>query len=178
MTKQKDILEAYATWVEDLITSGWDPHFVTFMFNPLPGTTAGKWQQMQREIDRVYGRILSRTYRVPNAKKYDGRRPILIVAPDFPVFKYDRDHLVDIKINDGQHAHGLWLMPPWSRMKEDLSGHFLNYGHRYVGQGHGLGRIHSEKITHDPGRVVDYALKSVKHGRVSDEHIEIWPRGR
>lgn len=177
----RDVLLAYGKWIESFVEAGWQPHHVVFMFNPLSGSNAARWAQMSRGIEEVYGKILTRTHRVPNAARNRDRLPVLIAVPDFPVYKRDRDKLTDIKLNDGHHAHAIWVMPPVSRMQargEDLSGHFLNYGNRYTGKGRALQRIRSERIYTRPAYVTDYAFKAIKTDRAADSDIIVLPRTR
>lgn len=179
MDSSKQLIEGYIQWIEERMEAGFEPHLITFMFNPMPGAGEARWAQMTREIDKVYGRVLSRTFRVPDAEKNQPLRPLLIVAPDFPIFRRDRDRLTDIVVNDGLHAHGIWLMPLESRMRpQHLSGHFLNFQERYAGPGKAFARINSEPITHHTARAVDYALKGIKTGRLAPTDIAVWPRSR
>jgi len=148
-----DSLSAYGEWVEELIDSGMKAHFVTFMFNPLSGGVQVKRARMEEAITETYRRILTRTVRYPKAIKNRNRLPILIAAFDLPVFKYDKDHLADIAINDGLHVHGIWLMPPKTRLEGDLSGEFLSRQFRYAGPGRQIRRIVSERIDETPRRL-------------------------
>jgi hypothetical protein len=146
MENYRKTVEGYTQWVNEKIAEGYDPHLVTFMFHPMPGNQDARWLEMTRIINRVYGRVLSKTFRVPNAAKNQPFMPVLIMFPDFPIYKRDKDHIVDIVVNDGQHAQGMGLMPPNSRLEGNLSGHFLNHGEKYVRSYPGLQRIHSVRI--------------------------------
>jgi hypothetical protein len=178
MESYRKTVEGYTQWVNDKIAEGYDPHFVTFMFHQIPGNQDARWLEMTRIIDQVYGRVLSKTFRVPNAAKNQPFMPVLIMFPDFPIYKRDKDHFVDISVNDGQHAQGMGLMPPNSRLEENLSGHFLNHGEKYVRSYPSLQRIHSVRIEETPEKVVRYMFKAMEANRASPDDIAIWPRAR
>ncbi|RIK85497.1 MAG: hypothetical protein DCC69_10120 [Hyphomicrobiales bacterium] len=133
---------------------------------------------MEDAITETYSRILTRTVRNPKAEKNRGHLPIIIAAFDLPVFKYDKDHLADIAINDGLHVHGIWMMPRKTRLEGDLSGEFLNHQRRYAGPGRPISRIVSERIEKTPGRVTEYMLKTIGHGRMDLDGVIILPRSR
>jgi hypothetical protein len=79
--------------------------------------------------------------------------------------------LVNVSLNEGLHYGGIVLAPPVSRLRCSLDEHF-----RYVSDK--LERIHAEPITNNATYVMDYAAKTYKRGRVSDEDIIILPKSR
>lgn len=177
MQDRQSYLEAYGDWVEQLIGEGRKPHFSTFMFNSLGGNGVSRQDQMANAIQAMYSRIATRVCRNPRTAPVE-RLPILIAAPDFPVYTGMRHHLRDVQINDGLHMHGIWLMPERTRLEGHISGEFLNYGYRYAGPNRPIQRIVSDHLYDNPKGVTDYLLKSVKRQRVDLDRILVLPRSR
>ena len=48
------IINAYGSWATEYMDQGWSGYFVTFMFDPLRGSTQGMALQMEKEVERVY----------------------------------------------------------------------------------------------------------------------------
>tara|TARA_R100000365_G_C2731568_1_gene61738 strand:+ start:508 stop:1110 length:603 start_codon:yes stop_codon:yes gene_type:complete len=171
------VILGYQRMITERIRMGWDPHFITFMFRQLPGGQAARGIQMERTIDKVYGRVVSRMFRAPNAGRVQHLRPFLVISPDFPVYKKDKDSFADVSINDGQHMQGIWLMPPWpTRLEGNLSGHFLNHKEKYLQSYSELAKIDCRQIEETPEKMVDYMFKNLKRGRTIVDEICIWPR--
>jgi hypothetical protein len=170
--------QGYGKWVQEKLDQGWDAYFLSFMFNQLHGSKSSKLNQMKREIDRVYATMLSRIVRCPMSAKNAGRLPIWIGCPDFPVPKHQKQSLRDVTINDGLHYHAICLFPPDSRLRESLEDHVAEYQELYKGKAGNVRELHVRQIANSPKYVVDYTLKSIKRGRVSDAEIIILPRSR
>ena len=66
------------------------------------------------------------------------------------------------------------LTPPVSRFESSLDEHFRDAQDEYINDK--LERIHAKPITSNPIYVMDYAAKTYKRGRVSDEDIIILPK--
>jgi hypothetical protein len=129
---------------------------------------------MTDEIERVYSTLITRVVRNPRSPFQSHLSPILIVVPDFPVRKRHKEPLNDPTINDGLHMHGILLMPPNSRLKQNVVSHFNQHKSLYV-----KNRLHEldvEPIVSNLPRVVDYAFKSVKKGKVDLDDILIFPK--
>lgn len=175
MDNINDYIRGYGQWIEQMIAGERTAHFTTFMFNPMGGSVLARQHQMHRALTEIYTKILTRTCRKPRkATLYE--MPILIAAMDFPVYKSFKDHLSDISINDGQHMHGMWLMPRVTRLTGDVSGEFLNYGKKYAGPNRPVSRIVSDRVRDHPAYVGDYLLKAVKNRRSDPDGILILPR--
>jgi hypothetical protein len=144
------------------------------MFKPLPngGTTI----QMNHEIERIYSTLIKRVVRKPRSPFQSHLRPFLIVVPDFPVRKRQKQPFNDVSINDGFHMHGILLMPPKSRLKEDLLSHFKEQERLYVKNR--LLRLDVKPIDHNLFRVVGYVFKSVKTRKVTLNDVLIFPKSR
>jgi len=178
MVSNADQVSGYADWMMEKVHQGWVPTMLTFMFNPLPGSASSKAAQMDRDIERVYGRMVTRAVRDTRARRNQGRLPIWIVSPDWPVPKYGmkRDHLRNIAVNDGQHRHALALTPPWSRFGTDLGHHIDCNQSLYMGSGYPLFRLHFAEITKQPRKTCRYILKSLERGRIKSDDIMILPK--
>lgn len=177
MINQQRVLTAYGDWVAQMIAEGREAHFCTMMFNPISGSRATRWDQMVAGLEDVHRRILTRTCRNPK-RAPENRLPVVIAAEDFPVHKGIRDRIRDIVVNDGQHMHGIWLMPRQTRLEGSLSGEFLNYQGRYAGPHRPVAQIVSDRIDDSPRYVTDYTLKSIKKGRSDPDKIIILPRSQ
>jgi hypothetical protein len=171
------IINGYSQMVADRIHAGWDGYLLTFMFKPIGGSQRNVNRQMERELERVYAKSLTRIIRKPASHEIS-KLPLWIVCPDYPVPKGDgeRQSLHDVAVNGGRHMHAVALVPPWSRLKEDLATHFIDKQSHYVTADSVLLRIHSEPITHDGAYVSSYALKALKRGRVGKGEVLVLPR--
>ena len=162
----------------EYVEEGWTPHLLTFMFQQLRGSPASVARQMEREVERVYSRFVTRVVRNPKSALAVGHLPVWLCSPDFPVFKFAKQTLHDATVNDGRHMHAIALQPRRSRLKTDLAEHFEAAQTLYVGQGFPLSRVHAVTITHDLEKVVDYAFKAIRWGRVGEDASLILPRSR
>ena len=131
---------------------------------------------MEQAVVRFYSTLLTRVVRNPHSAFQQSQRPILIAAPDYPVFKHDKHTISDIATNDGLHMHAM-LVAPWkSRMKEDIISHLERYARLYVKDP--FKRINISEIEDNIGRVGDYVFKSVKKERCSWDDIIVLPKDR
>jgi hypothetical protein len=170
------ITTAYGDMINGYMEDGWKSYLLTFMFNHLRGSPAGVQMQMEREVERVYAKMLTRVVRKPRSLANVGKLPIWIAVPDFPVPKRERTSLDAVTVNNGRHVHALALDPPWSRMGMGLDEHFQQHQELYLGAARKLRRIDVELIRHSPKYVTDYALKSLKRRRADGDDVLILPR--
>jgi hypothetical protein len=112
--------------------NGWNPYFLTFMFRRLPGNKKVQLVAMEEAVVRFYSTLLTRVVRNPHSPFQQSQRPILIAAPDYPVFKHERQRISDIAINDGLHMHAMLAVPWQSRMKGDTISHLQRYNRLYI----------------------------------------------
>ncbi len=168
------LMAGYQDWVQNYVDQGWTPFIVSFMFSQLRGSVSSVLGQMKREIERAYSRLPTQFHRSPNSPTGFRLLPRMILFPDLPVFKWEKKSIRDVSINDGLHYTGIALTPPFSRFHSSLDIHFVQHQQEYLSDK--LDRIDVREIIWDPGYVTDYAAKSVKRGRVSEEHIIILPR--
>lgn len=153
------------------------PYLVTMMFKHIPGSERTRMSLMMKDIERIYGRAATRCVRNPRSPWQVARLPTWLVFPDYPVWKIHRKQSIhDVTINDGLHYHSMTFIHPCSRLKQSFPMHLVDWQHLYVRQEHPLDRIEAEEIDHDPGYVVDYVAKSVRHSRFAASDILILPR--
>jgi len=164
----------YQKWIQDHINRGWQPYYLSFMFHQLPGTQCSILTQMKREIERVYSRLPTQFDRYPRSRAGAQRIPRMMLFPDLPVYKHEKKSIQDVSINNGLHYGGIALTPPVSRFRSTLDAHFDQDQDKYVNDK--LARIDVKPITRNAAYVMDYAAKSFKRGRVSDEDIIILPK--
>jgi hypothetical protein len=65
-------------------------------------------------------------------------------------------------------------VPAKSRIKDEFSRHI--WENRALYTRNGIRRIHVEPVTHDPYKVADYAMKTMKNGRIDWDTTIILPR--
>jgi hypothetical protein len=174
IAERLQLIGGYQKWVRGYVDRGWDPYFVSLMFHQLPGSQASVLRQMKGEIERVYSRLVTRFDRNPRSPAGSQRLPVMILFPDLPVYKREKRSIKDVSINDGLHYGGIALTPPVSRFRGTLDGHFEEEQDNYVSDK--LERIYVKPISSNIARVVDYAAKTFKRGRVSDADIIILPK--
>ncbi|CAO4194026.1 hypothetical protein [Methylorubrum extorquens] len=172
------IAAGYAEMAAQYIEDGWAPYLLTFMFQRLSGGPSAIARQMERDVERVYSRFVTRVVRNPRSALEIGWLPVWICSPDYPVFKHAKQTLHDLTVNDGRHMHAVHLQPPRSRLKLGVDEHFEEAQDLYVRPGSPLLRVHSVAITHDSGDVVEYVLKAMLRGLVGEDATLILPRSR
>ena len=168
----KFLIQGHAQWVQRFLDQGWDGYLFTVNFNELPGKRDTKIIQMQREVTRLYGRLAIRMIRKPRSPKWAPLTPMGIFIPDKPIPKSRQDQkstIADVSINDGLHMHGIVLGNRWGRIRVPLDQYFEENAAKYV-----KGKIRNidvQRITHEPGYVVGYALKSLLKRTASTDDI-------
>lgn len=173
-----EVDQGYRDWGESFAAEGWMPYLLTFKFRPLGGSEASVRQQMEREVERVYAKLVSRVVRKPRSASAVGRLPVWFCSPDRPVFKHERQSRISNLANDGAHMHATAFQPPCSRLRTDLVTHFTeNYG-VYVRPDLPLVELHAVPISHRTGYVVGYARKHIGRGLVSEDAQLVLPRAR
>src|SRR4051794_34524137 len=105
MIDRKLSIESLSIWVSGCMENHWDGYLLSFMFQQLPGSRVSVPRQMERELERVYGRVLTRIVRKPRCEAHQGKLPIWLACPDFPVPKRGKLSLHDVTLNDGLHIH-------------------------------------------------------------------------
>jgi len=176
MLTSKEVEDAFTKMVMDRIECGFDPHLLSFMFNPIPGSQQAKLREMHHEAERAYAKILTRAFRRPHSVPDLMCLPFWLVCPDWPVPKKQKQKRDDVTINDGMHLHAIALMPPDTRMQESLSDHIRDNHLHYWGADKPVRRLHADPMTKTPAKAVGYAMKSLKRRRMDETDILILPR--
>jgi hypothetical protein len=168
----KSLIQGHAQWIQSYLDKGWDGYLFTLTFNDLPGRKDTKVIQMHREVTRLYGRLATRMIRKPRSSKWADLLPIGIFIPDMPVPKSRKGQqstIADVSINDGLHMHGIVLGNRGGRIRVPLDQYFEENAGKYVNGK--IRNIDVQRITHEPGHVVDYALKSLSKRTASNDDI-------
>ena len=129
---------------------------------------------MYRDITRVYGRLATRSVRKPRSPVWAQLLPKGIFLADFPVPKGEKQLLRDVIVNDGLHVHGIVVANRWGRIDQPLDIHFSKNQEAYL-----LGDIRHidvQRIYETPRSATEYAIKALKRGRITSDHLLILPR--
>ena len=184
---RESIISGYENLIEEKIDQGFEAYYMNFMFRHITGTAAYRRQAMIREVDRVHHILTRHIVRLPHSETWARLRPIFIGSHDLPVWKHRKVQVQSLIVNDGLHFNAVALVPPpartdmpiraqfalmgrQSRLQISLDRHFSENRRFYLNDV--LDRIHVTPII--KGNMVDYTLKAFKHGRVSDDSIQIW----
>lgn len=173
--QQEALIEAWGDMVEDRCTAGWSPYLLSIKFDELLGGPAVKKTVMEGEIEHLYRDLLCQAFKRPHGMPSDFL-PLMVALPDHPVYKWNKDMLRNIAINEGLHYHATLIVPPWARMKQDLGDYLFMRAGRRVGEF--MLPPHVEPVTHDIHFVTDYAMKGLKSGRNSTDDLLIFPYSR
>jgi hypothetical protein len=161
-------------FVDNHITRGWRPYLLTFMFKSLRGPMNSIIDLMHDEIHRSYSILIKRFARHPKSPSSKQHLPMLLAFPDKPVSKRIKMSLRDVTTNGGLHFHGILLVPPVTRFKGCLVSHFSEERRGYLNNN--LARLEVKEITHEPGYVVDYGMKSLKRKTVEFDDVWVLPK--
>jgi hypothetical protein len=174
--KRLQFILSYDQMVRERIAGSWQPYFMTFMFNHIPGKQGTKKRIMTDEVSRVYQTLLPNIVRKPTSSSWKQYCPFFVGCPDLPVSKNEKELVRNLQVNEGLHFNGCLLLPPAEkcRLQEPLDKHFEKHQEQYYWDGHSLARLHATYI-HD-GSMIDYALKHFKRGNVAYDDILILPR--
>lgn len=173
--RQDPVIEAYSDMFIRKKFEGYELYLLTFTFNQLAGSrTASIQREMLYEIERIYATILKFTVRNPRAKRLDGL-PLWIGCPGWPTATSGVQNIREIVPNDGTHLH---IIACHSTFKngETLNQHLSDRQNNYSGFDKRVFQLDCEPIRDNPAYVADYAMKSYKRHRISDEDIIILPR--
>jgi hypothetical protein len=174
-----DLVYAYGNWIIQELFNGHDPYYINIMFDPLDSREVTVITQMTDAVyaakGSFYAKLCSRFDRHPGRKGRNRFLPHAFLFFDLPVFKYGKKHsLRDVKINSGVHLNGIITIPSKSRINDEFCDHIRENWDLYTRNG--IRRIYVEPITHDPYRVADYAMKTMKNGRIDWDTTIILPR--
>jgi hypothetical protein len=172
------LVHAFGDWIIQEVLDGRIPYYINIMFDPLERLTPVITQMtnaVYASKGSFYGKLCTRFDKHPGRKSRHRFLPHAFLFYDLPVFKCGKKQsLRDVKINGGVHLNGVMTIPSQSRMKDEFSRHMRE--NRALYTQHGIRRIHVEPLTHDPHRVADYAMKTLKTGRIDWDTTVILPR--
>jgi hypothetical protein len=156
----KRMVSEVSSYIKRYVFEGWEASIISFMFKPLPNKRASMLRIMNSEVELFYSKLVTRVDRDPTAPSHFQRLPRLFVAPDPPVYKHIKDPRPNVTINDGFHGQGICLIPPNSRLKDELCLHVKAKEEFYLRDSR-LRSIHLTPIKSDPEYVTKYVMKMV-----------------
>ena len=170
----RQLIAGYKKWVMEHEAKGSQGYLLTFMFNDIPGSEAHVLHVMRNEVERVYSTMATWMVHNPRSPAQAKKLPLLIAMPDWPKAKYVRMSKRLIMPNDGAHMHGMLMVHPTCRLKQNFEAHINSRLDLYLRPP--LAIIDVEPITHDIETVFDYISASFAKGRESSEDLIILPR--
>jgi hypothetical protein len=171
-----DLIEAYGQWVQQEFQDGRIVYYANLMFEPLKGGSHAINAKMRSIIENIfYPELCKQLDRHSGRKGRHKYSPHVVLVPDLPIFKRNKTNTRDATLNRGLHYNGFISISPRSRLRgNDLKEHFA-HNNRHFGR-FGFRTIHVELITHDPHRVMDYSMKTIKRGGATFDDAIILPR--
>jgi len=168
----------YNEMIKQYSDYNWRPYFINFMFNHIPGRKSVKLKVMTDEVVRVYSTLATHVVRKPRSASHREWLPIFLGCPDAPVPKRNKELMRNIRVNDGWHFNGCFLLPPPDRCRltVPLGGHFDQRQELYYRDGRPLDRIHATAMNRM--EIADYTLKHFQRGNISSDDILILPRAQ
>ncbi len=175
-SKRLELVKSWSNYVEEYVREGWSAYLLTFQFRDIGGSPQHVGREMEKELERVYAKLLTRIVRRPHSWTNINRLPKWIACPDFPVRKLEKTPVGDFCVNGGRHIHAICLIPPKSRLGTPLDEHFEDNASLYIRPRLPLVRLHAKPITETPGNATDYVLKALKSGRALNDDVLVLPR--
>ncbi len=175
-SKRRELVKSWSSYVEEHVREGWTAYLLTFQFREIGGSAQHVGREMEKELERVYAKLLTRIVRRPHSWMNTNRLPKWIACPDFPVRKLEKTPVGDFCVNGGRHIHAICLIPPKSRLGTPLDEHFEDNASLYIRPRLPLVRLHAKPITETPGNATDYVLTALKSGRALNDDVLVLPR--
>lgn len=182
-------LNGYIEWAQQKWDQGYELYLLSFMFNEMGGKKQSKIERMKADIERFYGRLATRFARKPRSPGGMRLLPSVFVYPDNRVYKRCIRDIPDFAVNnDGLHFHGVCAADRRGRVREALDKFVAENHDDLVGRNRQsrdrkrlpaltkIQRVHVEPVTHLPGKVAEYALKSMKRPWFSHDDMIILPK--
>lgn len=176
-----DYMDSHCEWLDTYVNRGFEATFLTIMFNPLPGSEETKKQLMEQAIFGCYKKAVKAMFRRPRSVDMPDL-PLWIVCHDWPVpkkgHKINRDHLVNIVINDGLHLHSLSLTPPRTRLGgRSLELHLDDNQFVYAPRNGTINRILADTVRpENMERAARYVMKSMERYRIGVGDVIVFPK--
>jgi hypothetical protein len=174
LSMQRRAFHGYRELVRNWIDEEHKVYLLTFMFEHMSGSRGSINARM---IDHValFWRTLSKWIVRRNRTAPNHLLPKLIALPDRPVFKWQKQTLAQVTINDGQHVHGILAIPPTTRMKDDLADHVASKSVYTDARYTRIRHIEVQPIMSRRAYTVGYALKGLKYGFANSDDLLILP---
>ncbi|MBB4216285.1 hypothetical protein FHT79_003472 [Rhizobium sp. BK212] len=176
MPTKGEYLDAWIEWTMTAINAGYEPYLLTFMFNQMQGTEGRTTARMINLIEDVFSKLLTRIVRDPRKADIYTEYPRLIAAPDWPVRSHLKMTLEESVLNAGKHWHGIFLMPPRSRMWTSLDKYIAEKQGKYAGKSKPIMRVHAVAIETTERKAIGYAFKQLDRRRIGNDAIAIMPK--
>lgn len=168
-------IEAYQKMIRVRIEQGWHPSLLTFTFKPPSNNRALTAEAVRGSLARFYSLVLTRLIHHPDRGSVS-RLPFMVGMLDLPIFKFRKVPVV-ATINDGLHAHAVFLTPPVTRNGCQLND-VLNQNSDLIQDTCHLMAIACKEVTETVGKVTAYVLKSLDLHRFDSDSIWIFPKSR
>jgi hypothetical protein len=169
------LLGAYGEWVHDHMAYGWLGYFLSLMFSQISGPDDDRMDEMKKHLGWFYGRLAKASVPKASHPKWSPFLRKVILAPDFPVPKYEKQQLRDVTINNGLHWHGLVLVNPLApKLPGNLDVHIHENLRKYLAGS--IRKIDVKPITHAPEYVTGYGMKGLKRRSFLEDELLIFPR--
>ena len=162
--------------IERKWNQGYDVYILTFLFNSVGNNKKTKVARMKEEIEIFYSRLATRVSRKPSTKAGHRLLPFMLLYPDTSVYKSAKRSLSfkEITTNDGMHMHGVCAADRRGKIKQFLDEYFQEHQRAFTTRK--LRKVHVERVTHLPGYVTDYALKSMKRPWFEIDDLIVLPK--
>lgn len=179
-TEINALMSGYASLInERIFTWHSKAFFLTVMFERMDMPKKVTQRSMEKELEALYSRVLTRSFRRPNKMALHDF-PIWIGIPDFPVSKKSsrlRMHISNVAANGGMHFHILVSHPAKSRLDSHFHDFIDNMAPRLIGSSSKISKLHCVAIDDsEVSIVVNYGLKSLPRRRCSTDDILILPK--
>ncbi|UWU20925.1 hypothetical protein N2601_16930 [Rhizobium sp. CB3060] len=176
MPTKQEYLDAWIEWTMNLVNGGYEPYLLTFMFNQMMGSERRTSERMIIAIEEFYKQLLTRILRKPRKADLYTEFPRLLAAPDWPVHSHLKMTVEESAVNEGKHWHGIFLLPPRSRMQVALHAYLEEHQGKYAGKTKPILRLHVVPIERTEREAIRYALKQVDRGRIGQDAILVLPK--
>lgn len=160
------------------VSLGWLAYLLTIEFRQLPGSPKAVMEQMLKQTEGFYRKLVTRFHRCPTSKQAIPNLPVLLASADLPVPKHAKRKIADVTINGGLHVHGVLVIPPLSRLRIELGVHLMMDDDRYR-HGSQMSAIFAKPIEHSPANAAPYVFKQFDRGQLDYDNSTLFlPRVR
>ena len=176
MPTNKEYFDEWIEWTMTAINAGYEPYLLTFMFNQMQGSEQRTTARMIQAIEEVFSKLLTRIIREPSKADVYTEFPRMIAAPDWPVHSHVKMTVEESIVNCGKHWHGIFLMPPRSRMWTSLDKFIEVKQGKYAGKMKPISRLHAVLVEKTERKAIRYGLKQLDRGRIGHDALVILPK--